>query len=176
MATVYGIVRQAGGNVWAYSELGRGTTVKVYLPAWRGEAEPASARPTAAADTRGTETILVVEDQEAVRRIVVQALRGRGYCVIEAESGEEAIQHARQTEGPIQLLVSDVVLGGMTGPQLAERLARTRPEMRVIFTSGYTDSIIAEHGVSAPGAHFLSKPFQPQELCRKVRETLDGPS
>jgi CheY-like chemotaxis protein len=174
LATVHGIVSQSGGHIWLYSEPGQGTTFKIYLP--RGD-EPAV--PTAAAvhpvrALTGSETVLVVEDEEAVRALTRMTLEARGYHVLAAASAEQALEVAARHPGPIPLVVTDVVMPGLSGGELAARLVELRPEMRVIFVSGYTDDTIAHHGVLDPGVHFLQKPFTLDALARKVREVLDG--
>jgi PAS domain S-box-containing protein len=172
LSTVFGIVQQSGGNIWVYSEPGKGTTFKVYLP--RVDAEVDVPRPQVAPPTLyGTETILLVEDEEQVRTIVLSILRRQGYRVIPAQHAGEALLLCEQHPGPIDLLLTDVVMPQMSGPQLAKRLASTRPEMKVLCMSGYTDDSIVRHGVLETGVAFLQKPVTPASLAKKVREVLD---
>jgi CheY-like chemotaxis protein len=170
LATVYGIVKQAGGNVWVYSELGRGTTFKVYLP--RVDEPVAAEVPEAPAPSGGPETVLVVEDEEALRTITREILEEQGYRVIEAQSGAEALAVAGRHTGPIHLLLTDVVMPGMSGRTLAEALLPVRPEVRVVYMSGYTDDVIAHRGVLESGSLLLEKPFTALALLRCVREAL----
>jgi PAS domain S-box-containing protein len=173
LATVYGIVKQSGGYIWVYSEPGRGATFKIYLP--RVEATPESlAAKAAPVSLRGSETVLVVEDEEPVRRLIRKVLETRGYVVIAAGGGEEALHLANAHDGVIHLLVTDVVMPGMSGRDLVRYIVSVRPEMKVLYVSGYTDDAIVHHGVLQPGIAFLQKPFTPEALARKLREVLDG--
>ncbi|MGE3510075.1 MAG: ATP-binding protein, partial [Vicinamibacterales bacterium] len=174
LATVYGIVRQSGGSIWVYSEAGRGTTFKIYLP--RATSHPAGdAGERSAPDTwRGSETVLVIEDQPELRTLVCGALQRYGYRVLSATSGEEAFQISAEHQGALDLLLTDVVMAGLNGRRVAQRLHLERPQMRVIYMSGYTDQTIVRHGVLEPGLAFLQKPFTIQTLLRRVRETLDA--
>ncbi len=174
LATVYGIVKQSGGYLWVYSEPGKGTTFKIYLPRVEGAPRPAAQPPVAPGSLRGSETILLVEDEAAVRNLTRRVLQGYGYTVLPTEDGQEALRAAHEHHGPIQLLVTDVVMPKMSGRELAQRLGPQRPEMKVLYLSGYTDDAIVHHGVLEPGLAFLQKPFTPQTLARKVREVLDG--
>ncbi len=174
LSTVYGIIKQSGGNIWAYSEAGRGSTFKVYLPR-SGEIVLADkVISTAPLAPGGSETILLVEDEEAVRRMVGKILRHNGYTVLEAQDGNEALQICGQHQGSIHLMVTDVVMPQMSGRELAEHLTLLRPGMRVLYMSGYPDNAIVHHGVLKPGTAFLQKPFNLSALENKVREVLDG--
>jgi two-component system cell cycle sensor histidine kinase/response regulator CckA len=173
LSTVFGIVQQSGGNIWVYSEPGKGTTFKVYLP--RVDEEVDSIRlQVAPATLGGSETVLLVEDEEQVRTIVQSILRRQGYRVIPAQHAGEALLLCESHPGPIELLLTDVVMPQMSGPELATRLAVTRPEMKVLCMSGYTDDSIVRHGVLESGVAFLQKPITPASLATKVREVLDG--
>ena len=173
LSTVYGIVKQSGGYVWVYSELGRGTTFKIYLPRVDAPAQPPSA-PREATRLTGTETILIAEDDEILRRLTKGLLEKAGYRVLEAENAALALAAARAHPGPIQLLLADVVMPGGSGRDLARQLAESRPDMEVLYVSGYTDDAIVHHGMLEPGLNFLPKPFTPAALARKVRDVLDG--
>ncbi|MCC6728131.1 MAG: PAS domain S-box protein [Chthonomonadales bacterium] len=176
LATCHGIVKQSGGHIWAYSEEGRGTTFKVYLPHAEGALAAAAAGGAQGPAPRGHETILLVEDEPLVRDLAVQALRKQGYTVLSARSGREVAGLALRHPAKIDLLVTDVVMPGLSGPQVAERFREVRPDVRVLYVSGYTEDSIVRHGVLEEGVHFLSKPFTPAALARKVREVLDTPS
>jgi PAS domain S-box-containing protein len=171
LATVHGIVKQLGGHVWVYSEQGKGTTFKLYFPATDETADTESA-PFEAATLSGTETVFVVEDEDVVRRLVVETLARRGYTVLEAAAPEEALRLSGSHEGEIQLLVTDVVLPGMNGRALAERIKAERPGVRVIYMSGYTENAIVHQGVLDADTAFIQKPFSLDALARKVREVL----
>jgi len=173
LSTVYGIVRQSGGWIWVNSEPGRGSTFKVYFPRTEAEETRPDQRPAAAQPRRGAETILVVEDQEQVRKLTTAILASQGYRVLQAASGNEAIAAASQ-EDVIHLLFTDVVLPGMDGKLLAQRIQELRPQVRVLFTSGYSADVIADRGVLDPGVAYLPKPFSPNSLAVKVREVLDA--
>ncbi|MBL8942451.1 MAG: PAS domain S-box protein [Myxococcales bacterium] len=173
LATCYGLVKQAGGHIWAYSEPGHGATFKVYLPRVHGRpSEPE--RPQTPVIGRGTETILVVEDDVAVRAVAVRALASHGFTVLEAVDGLHALEVARAHRGPIHLLLTDVVMPRMGGKVLAEQLQRERPAMRVLFASGYTRNAIVHQGVLEEGTQFLPKPYVPASLVKRVREALDA--
>ncbi len=173
LATVYGIVKQHGGNIYAYSEPGKGTTFKIYLPAVRAEAERLPRRDDEGIIPGGTETVLVVEDEPLVRSMIMRTLREQGYRILEAANGNEALRLAEEYEGEIHLLLTDVVMPQMGGKELQERLAALRPGIRALFVSGYTDNAIAHRGILDPGVAFLQKPFTSAALARKVRQVLD---
>ena len=173
LSTVYGIVKQSGGNIWVYTEAGRGTTFKVYLPCVdRGIEEPESSTDDNKV-LEGTETVLLVEDEEVVRDMAREILEESGYRVLEAKHGREALLVAERHRGPIHLMLSDVVMPQMSGRELAEHLTPLRSEMKVLYMSGYTDDAIVHHGVLDEGMAFIGKPFTPNALARKVRETLN---
>jgi CheY-like chemotaxis protein len=172
LSTVFGIVQQSGGNVWVYSERGRGTTFKIYLP--RAEGTPESARPSASAGARGTETILVVEDDAQVRAAAIGILQRHGYKTLEARNASEAMLVCEAQPGPIHLLLTDVVMPQMSGPELARRLLARRRGMKVLCMSGYTDDSIVRHGVLQADIAFVQKPITIETLTRKVRDLLDA--
>ena len=171
LATVYGIVKQSNGYIWVYSEVGHGTSFKVYLP--RVDETPAAAaaaRPLYA--NGGTETILLAEDASGVRAVSHEILKRLGYTVLVANDGQSALDLSATRSDRIHLLITDVIMPEMSGRQLADRLVEQRPELKVLFVSGYTDDAIVRHGMLEPGIAFLQKPFTPQTLARKVREVL----
>jgi PAS domain S-box-containing protein len=172
LATVYAIVTQAGGFIWVYSELGHGTSFKIYLPQVDAVATTAA---VAHVDLpRGTETVLLVEDAAAVRAAAKQVLERQGYRVLEASGGEDALHLAARHQGSIDLVLTDVVMPRVGGRELAERLLAVRPDTRVLYMSGYTDDSVVRHGILEGGVAYLQKPFSPEGLARKVREVLDG--
>lgn len=173
LATVYGIVKQSGGYIWAYSEVGQGAVIKVYLPRMNAEADKVPAVSTSLEDLHGDETILLVEDEEIVRRLAKKILETCGYTVIEAMDGAEAVEICRQTDRNIDLLLTDVVMPKMSGRQLVQELAGIRPELTVLFMSGYTDDSIVRHGVIESGENFIQKPFTFNALAGKIRVMLD---
>jgi len=173
LATVYGIVKQSGGFIWVYSEPGQGTTFRIYLPRV-DEAPTSSQQGTTTVSLPGTETILLTEDAPALRGAARRILERYGYTVLEAPNGKEALTLARSRPGPIHLLLTDVVMPGMSGRELAERFCTHRPEVKVLYMSGYTDDAVVRHGVLRPGIAYLQKPFTPESLAHKVREVLDS--
>jgi PAS domain S-box-containing protein len=175
LATVYGIVKQSRGSIWVYSEPNRGTTFKIYLPVTAGEPGVHAAPSVGPATLSGTETVLIVEDQAEVRSVIRELLRRRGYTVLEAPSSTEAVELARNHLGPIHILLVDVVMPGTSGRHAAAQLHGIRPEMRVIYMSGYTDQAIVDHGILDAGLAFVQKPFTGDVLLRKIREVLGAP-
>jgi len=174
LATVYGIVKQSGGYIWVYSEPGRGATFKVYLPRVELAGEPVAAPQPPARALGGTETILLAEDEPAVRNLARRVLEKHGYTLLLAATGRDGVRLAEQHGSPIDLLVTDVVMPEMGGRELAQHLTTRQPSLKVLYLSGYTDDAIVHHGVLDAGVAFLQKPFKPDELVRKIREVLDG--
>jgi two-component system, cell cycle sensor histidine kinase and response regulator CckA len=174
LSTVYGIVKQGGGYIFVYSEVGQGTTFKIFLP--RVEADVTPAEPEVARTTAlsGTENILLVEDEPEVRHLVREILGKSGYVVLEADDSDTAVQFCGEYPGKIHLMVTDVVMPGMGGRELAERVKPSRPDMTVLFVSGYTDDAVIRHGIHGTGVAFLQKPFTSDALLRKVRDVLDA--
>ena len=175
LSTVFGIVQQSGGSVWVYSEVGKGTTFKVYLPRVDASIEVVGPTDPLPATLRGSETILLVEDDDQVRGVAVGILRRSGYQVIESRNAGEALLHAEKHDGTIHLLLTDVVMPQMSGPELAKRLVSVRPGIRVLCMSGYTDDSIVRHGVLDAHLPYLQKPITPDVLTMKVRDVLDRP-
>jgi CheY-like chemotaxis protein len=171
LATVYGIVKQSGGWIWVYSEPGKGTTFKIYLPRL-GPAETEEEETKAVSRRGGSETILLVEDQPDVRKLAATVLRAYKYTVLEAANAEEALLVAGQTREPIHLVLTDVVMPGLSGPELAERLKPGHPEITVLFMSGYTEHASLHQGVLPADAAYIAKPFTAEVLVAKVREAL----
>ncbi len=174
LATVYGIVKQSGGYIWVYSELNQGTLFKVYLPRVDESVQPAKKEPEAVV-LESCKTILLAEDSASLREMAREYLASLGYVVLEAASGREALQKAKEFDGPIHLLLTDVVMPEMSGPELARHMMALRPEIKVIFTSGYTNDAIARQGVLDPAVAFIQKPYRPKALALKIQEVLAVP-
>lgn len=173
LATVYGTVKQVGGDIWVYSEPGRGTTLKMYFPAFaETSGDPTVTKPEPPLHEVGTGTILLVEDERAVRDLTVRMLQRIGYHVLVAASGSEAIEIAGNYPDPISILLTDVVMPNMSGRQVADQLMTTRPGLKVLYLSGYTDTTVIHHGVPETGMDFLPKPFSRDVLAKKIREIL----
>ncbi len=173
LATVFGIVKQSGGSIWLYSEVGKGTTIKIYLPLVEDALE-ARSTPSEPRIHRGAETILLAEDEDQVRQIAGLILREAGYRVLEARTPGEALEIVGSHSGSIDLLLTDVVMPKLNGRQLAERIQPLRPRMKVLFMSGYTDDVVLQHGILDSAMAFIQKPFTPDSLTRRVRQVLDG--
>jgi len=169
---VYGIVKQSGGYVFLQSDIGVGTTFHIYLPRVEETTEVSSPAKSPERENRGTETVLLVEDEDSVRELVRETLVSRGYKVLEAENGESGLQVGENYKGQIDLLITDVVMPGIGGRELAKKLLLMRPNIGVLFLSGYTEDAVVNHGALGPGRVFLQKPFTLQSLARKVREVL----
>jgi len=176
LATVYGIVKQSGGYIWVYSELNQGTLFKVYLPRVDESVQPAKKNEPEAVVRESCETILLAEDSVSLREMAREYLESVGYVVLEAASGREALQKAKEFDGPIHLLLTDIVMPEMSGPELARHMTELRPEIKIIFTSGYTNDAIARQGVLDPAVAFIQKPYRPKALARKIQEVLDVPA
>lgn len=174
LSTVYGIVKQSGGSIWVYSEPGRGAAFKIYLPRVDEAPTAVESRESDANVSNASETILVVEDDASVRMLIRQTLEMKGYCVLEAENGVAGLWASEQHQGVIHLLVTDVVMPEIGGRVMAEQLTALRPDMKVLYISGYTDDAVVRHGVLDSNMTFLQKPFTPEVLTRKVREVLDA--
>ncbi|HVA87209.1 MAG TPA: ATP-binding protein, partial [Candidatus Saccharimonadales bacterium] len=175
LATVFGIVKQAGGHIVVYSEPGIGSTFKLFLPSSADRMVGMTAPPPVASSTRGSETVLLVEDAPAVRQLAHRALVARGFTVLDAESGQHALEVIDSYAGPVHIVVTDVVLPGMNGRELVERLQALRPGISALFMSGYTADVLLHHRVTHHSAPFLEKPFTVEALIRAVREVLDQP-
>jgi PAS domain S-box-containing protein len=173
LSTVYGIVKQAGGHVSVYSEVGQGSTFRVYLPLVPAAPEVVAAEERERILPTGTETILVCEDDLAVRDLTARMLREAGYCVLEARRPRDALQLAAEHDGPLHLLVTDVIMPELNGRKLAAAITARRPDVRTLYVSGYTSNVIAHHGVLDSGVEFLAKPFSRRQLLERVREVLD---
>ena len=173
LSTVYGIVKQSNGFIWAYSEPGQGSTFKIYLPKAKGGVVSEKKEQHLVTELGGSETVLIVEDDDSLRKLARIVLKQRGYKVLEAENGEDALKVSEAHDGLIDLLITDVVMPKMSGKETVERLQPLYPQMKVIYMSGYTDDAIVHHGVLASGLNFLEKPFTLEGLARKVREILN---
>jgi PAS domain S-box-containing protein len=174
LATVYGVIKQSGGYIWVYSEIDHGTTFKIYLPKITAKVEELAAVKTIPTPACGSETILFVEDEQSVRELVREYLSARGYSVLEASDGIQALDIAAVHPGAIQLLITDVVMPRLSGRELASQIATARRDLKVLYISGYTDDSIFRHGVLEGGMEFLQKPFNLRTLAQKIREILDG--
>ena len=173
LSTVYGIVKQNNGFIWVYSVPGKGTTFKIYLPKVKEDVELEEKERTSVDDLNGSESVFIVEDDDRLRNLTRTILERYGYSVLEAENGEDALKFSEEYEGRIDLMLTDVVMPKMSGKELAERLQSLRPEIKVIYMSGYTGNAIVHHGILPPWLNFLEKPFTPECLARKIREVLD---
>ncbi|MCU0807701.1 MAG: response regulator, partial [Candidatus Contendobacter sp.] len=173
LATVYGIVKQNHGFIHAYSEPGKGTTFKIYLPVHRAGVARATPESTPLAPARGNETILLVEDEPAILAVGAKILERQGYTVLAAASPDQAVRLAREHAGDIHLLITDVVMPRMNGRDLARNLLERYPDLKCLFMSGYTANVIAHHGVLDAGVHFIQKPFSIRDLAAKVRMALE---
>jgi len=172
LSTVYGIVKQSGGSVWVYTEPGIGSTFKIYLPCVDSVFEVASPNDQVEHVKAGSQTILIVEDEAALLEVTCQSLKEVGYAILAAQGPAEAIRMSENHPGTIHLMVTDVIMPEMSGAQLAGHLSSLRPEMKVLYVSGYTDDTIVRHGVLETGLSFLQKPFSPKTLAQKVGELL----
>jgi hypothetical protein len=176
LATVHGIVKQSGGHIFVYSEAEHGTTFKIYLPRLEDAAEVLKIVPTEDELPGGSETVLLVEDEASLRSLVRECLEASGYAVLEARHAGHALEIIERHASPIHLLMTDVIMPGLSGRELARRVTASRPEMKVLYMSGYTDDAVVLHGVLAADVAFLQKPFTAEALARKVREVLDQPA
>jgi two-component system cell cycle sensor histidine kinase/response regulator CckA len=173
LSTVYGIVKQSGGNIRVESEPGKGTTFKIYLPRLEHDAVPEKRKRAVTIPKRGSETILVTEDDDTLRMLICRMLQTGGYRVLEARHGVDALLVSEETQSPVHLLVTDVIMPKMSGRELADRLLQRRPGIKVLYISGYTDNAIVHQGVLEEGTEFIQKPFSVKDLLKKVREVLD---
>jgi CheY-like chemotaxis protein len=173
LSTVYGIVKQSDGNIWVYSEPGKGTTFKIYLPRVDEALEELKERVEVKEVPRGTETILIVEDEEDVLKLAERILGRQGYTVLQTSSTSKALEICKERKDPLHLILTDVVMPQMSGRELIERCRETRQDFKILYMSGYTDNAITHHGVLEKGMNYLQKPFTVDGLARKVREVLD---
>jgi two-component system cell cycle sensor histidine kinase/response regulator CckA len=174
LSTVYGIVKQSGGSIWVYSEPDQGTTFKIYFPRVDANADEYK-RPTLSSElVPGTETILLIEDNEMVRKLAHEVLTNSGYRVLEADSGAAAVTIAERTQEDIHLILTDVVMPGMSGSEVTSLLLPLHPKVRVLYMSGYAENATVHHGMLAEGTSFIEKPFSPEALALKIREVLDA--
>ena len=174
LATVYGIVKQSGGSIQVVSEVGHGTEFRVYFPAAEGRMSKPKDLIAGAEVVGGSETILIVEDELRLRELTRMFLEGYGYKVMEASAADEAIRASETFTGTIDMLLTDVIMPGMSGRQLAEEILKRRPKTKIMYMTGYTDDMVVQHKVLEPGVQLLQKPFNKTELALKVRSTLDG--
>ena len=172
LATVFGIVKQHKGNIWVYSEPGKGTTFKIYLPRAQSGVQPDEILTSEQPVIYGNETVMIAEDEPMVRKLARETLESYGYTVIETESVFEALEIAAIYEGSIDLLLTDVIMPGMNGRELYEKMHEIRPNLQVLYFSGYTDNVIVHHGVLDEGVNFLQKPFTVRGLAKKIRRVL----
>jgi len=173
LSMVYGIVKQSGGHILAYSEAGEGTSIKIYLPSVTETPEPLSKSKGKKSSQRGSETILLVEDDENVKKMTKKTLERLGYTVIIAKGGEDGLAEFNKQKESISILITDVVMPNMSGKELADKITKIRPDIKVLFISGYTDNAIVHHGILEPGTYFMQKPFTPDQLAKKVRMIFD---
>lgn len=175
LATVYGIVKQSDGYIWVYSELDTGTTFKIYFPSVKKEVEAEDKKGTPPTNLSGSETILVVEDDEIVRNMISSVLNTFGYSVLNEKNGEETLRLVNKNPNKtIDLMITDVIMPGMSGRDLAENLKFKKPNMKILYISGYTDNAIVHHGILDSSIPFLQKPFTINDICKKIREVLDS--
>jgi CheY-like chemotaxis protein len=174
LATVYGIVKQHGGNIWVYSEPEKGTTFKIYLPLAQDMEMKLSAAGGTENNLAGTETILLVEDNEQVRELAHAVLKNKGYTVLAAANGEKALETVSGHEGKIHMILTDVVMPGLNGKDLYLKVSKTHPGIKVLYMSGYTSNVIAHHGILEKGIQFIQKPFSINGLAARVRQVLDA--
>jgi CheY-like chemotaxis protein len=172
LSTVYGIVKQSDGFIWVYSELGQGSAFKIYLPRVDQPMDSTTAEEAEPQTLSGAETILLVEDEEVLREMTARVLRRSGYTVLEAKNGDEALAVAKAHPSPVQLVLTDVVMPGLSGPKLVERFTAMQANVKVLYMSGYPDEAIVRRGVLEPGTAFLEKPFRMRALLGKIRELL----
>jgi two-component system cell cycle sensor histidine kinase/response regulator CckA len=173
LATVYGIVKQSGGSIWVYSEPGQGTTFKIYFPRVEEGVVSKKKAEKVMESVRGTETVLVVEDEYTVRSMISLVLKDNGYTILEASNGPEALSLFYQNKDQINLLLTDAIMPGMNGRELADQITAANPTIKVLYSSGYTDNVIVHHGILEEGINFLQKPFAPSLLLSTVRMILD---
>jgi CheY-like chemotaxis protein len=176
LSTSYGIVKQSEGDIWVYSVQGKGTTFKIYLPRVNEPLEEIRKEVLKEELPRGNETILIVEDEEEVRKLAGKILERQGYRILEASQGDDALRISERHGGPIGLILVDVIMPGMSCSELAKHLKSPHPKMKVVYMSGYTDNAIVRHGVLEKGVNYIQKPFTMEGLARKVREVLDKDS
>jgi CheY-like chemotaxis protein len=174
LATAYGIVKQSEGNIWVYSEQGKGTTFKIYLPRVNEPLEEVGKEVLKEELPRGNETILIVEDEEEVRKLAAKILERQGYRILETSNGNDALVACEKHKSSIHLMLADIVMPGMSGSELAKLLKPLYPETKILYMSGYTDDAIVRHGVLEKGVNYIQKPFTMEELAKKVRKVLDN--